>query len=131
MLELALNYGQGPMPLKTIASRQDISVKYLEQLIAILRTAGFVKSLRGPKGGYTLAKSPDQIKLSECFAALEGPMIGVECIEDKDSCTRVADCIAHGLWCQVEKAMMGVLEAVTLQGMIDRAKDPKNLNYYI
>ena len=131
MLELALNHGNGPMRLKVIAQRQDISVKYLEQLIAILRQTGFVKSLRGPKGGYILAKSPDQIKLSECFAALEGLTIGVECLEDKTSCARIGDCIARSLWDQVQQAMMGVLESVTLKDLIDRASNEKTLNYHI
>jgi Rrf2 family protein len=89
ILELALNDDKGPLQLKIIAHRQDISLKYLEQLMAILRTTGFVKSLRGAKGGYVLAKAANQIKLSDVFGALEGPSaITVECLDDDSYCAR-------------------------------------------
>ena len=131
ILEIAVNYGNGPLQTRIIAQRQNISVKYLEQLMAILKSAGFVRSTRGAKGGYNLAKPPDQIKLSEVFSSLEGPVVTVECLEDESYCANAADCIARQLWAQVQKAEDDVLESITLQDLVDRAKDGKTLNYQI
>jgi Rrf2 family protein len=85
ILELAVNHGKGPLQTRVIARRQNISVKYLEQLMAMLKTGGFVRSIRGSKGGYVLARPPAQIKLREVFSALEGPVVTVECLEDEPS----------------------------------------------
>ena len=132
ILELALNNDKGPLPLKIIAHRQDISLKYLEQLMAILRTTGFVKSLRGAKGGYVLAKAANQIKLSDVFGALEGPSaITVECLDDESYCARTSDCVTRQVWAEVQEAIMGILESVTLQDLVDRAREKGDLNYQI
>jgi len=131
VLELAENYGKGPLQLKIIAQRQEISVKYLEQLMSALRSAGFVRSTRGSKGGYVLAKSPEQIKLGDVFHCLEGPVVTVECVENEGYCTRTNDCAARQIWAEVEKAVIGVLQSITLQNLVDRAKNNKSLNYHI
>lgn len=130
-LELACNYGKGPIQIKTIAKRQEISVKYLEQLMAILKSAGFVRSIRGAKGGYVLAKPPNQVKLSDIFNALEGPIVTVECLESDEYCARAADCVARELWSQVQQAVIGVLESVTLEDLVERAKSDKTSYYQI
>lgn len=120
---MAQSHGKGPLPLKVIARRQDISVKYLEQLMAILRSAGLVKSVRGAKGGYILAKTPKQIKISELFRVLEGAsLITVECVQDKDYCRRAADCTVRQLWTQVQQAVDGVLDSITLQELVARTE---------
>ena len=131
VLELAENYGKGPIQLKTIAQRQEISAKYLEQLMTILKSAGIVNSVRGSKGGYLLAKAPEQIKLSDIFRCLEGPVVTVECVENESYCTRTNDCVARQIWAEVQKAIMEVLQSKTLQNLVDRAKDKKALDYYI
>jgi Rrf2 family protein len=131
LLELATSQREGPMQIRTIAHRQDISVKYLEQLMAILKSAGFVRSVRGAKGGYILAKKANQIKLSDVFNALEGQVTTVECVENEDYCARVADCVARQLWAEVQKAIMDVLQSITLQDLVDRTKDKKVLSYQI
>jgi len=132
ILELAGNRSKGPLQLKIIAQRQDISVKYLEQLVAILKSAGFVRSVRGSKGGYILAKAPNQIKLSDVFNALEGSSaVAVECLENKNYCARAADCMARQLWAQVQDAIETVLQSITLQDLIDRARDKRTLDYQI
>jgi len=131
ILELAESYRQGPLQLKIIAQHQDISVKYLEQIIAMLKSGGFVKSIRGAKGGYILAKAPNQIKLSDVFDCLEGRVTTVECIEDEDYCARVADCVARKLWVWVQEAIDSVLQSITLQDLLDRAKDKRALDYQI
>ena len=131
IIELAQNGNNKPLQLKIIAQRQDISVKYLEQLMAILRSSGFVRSIRGSKGGYVLAKAPNQIKLNEVLHRLEGTVTTVECVENEDYCSRSADCASRYLWVQVEQAIEKVLEAITLQDLVDKANDDKKLDYQI
>jgi len=131
VLELAENHDKRPIQLKIIARHQGISVKYLEQLMAILKSSGIVGSVRGSKGGYVLAKPPDQIKLSDCFNCLEGPVITVECVENNDYCPRACDCVARSVWAEVQKAVFAVLESMTLQSLLDRSKRDKTLHYHI
>ena len=132
ILELAGNYGNGPLQIRIIAQRQNISVKYLEQIMAILKSAGFIRSIRGSKGGYILVKAPNQVKLNDVFNALEGSSaIALECLENKNYCARAADCMARQLWAQVQEAIETVLQSMTLQDLIDRAKDKRTLDYQI
>jgi Rrf2 family cysteine metabolism transcriptional repressor len=131
VLELAANQSKEPLRIKTIAHRQNISVKYLEQLMAILKSAGLVRSIRGSKGGYILAKAANQIKLSDIFDCLEGPVTTVECLENKNYCARVADCLTRQVWAEVQQAIMNVLQSMTLQDLVDKAKDKGTLNYQI
>lgn len=131
MLELAGNKMGSPLQLKVIAEHQDISVKYLEQLMAILKSAGFVRSVRGSKGGYTLAKAPSQIRLSDIFNCLEGPVITAECVESENYCARAADCVAKEVWTRVEEAIRNILQSITLQDLVDWAKQKKSLDYQI
>lgn len=131
ILELALNYGKGPLQLKIIAESQEISVKYLEQLMAILKSAGMVKSIRGSKGGYILARSPGEIKVSDCFNCLEGPVVTAECVENFSYCRRISDCVVRDIWVEMHKAIMNVLQSMTLQDLVDRSKGGKTVNYNI
>jgi len=131
ILQLAVNYGKGPLQTRAIARDQNISVKYLEQLMAILKAGGFVRSLRGSKGGYTLARPPNQIKLSDVFNALEGSVLTVECLENDNYCAQTVDCVARQLWAQVQQAIDSVLQSTTVQDLIDRTEKGKTLNYQI
>jgi Rrf2 family cysteine metabolism transcriptional repressor len=131
IIELAQNDSKKPLQLKIIAQRQEISVKYLEQLMAVLRSAGFVRSIRGSKGGYVLAKSPNEIKLNDVMHRLEGTVATVECVENDDYCSRSADCAARYLWTQVEQAIDRVLEGITLRDLVEKASEHKKLNYQI
>jgi len=130
-LELAVNHGKGPLQTKVIAQRQNISVKYLEQLMALLKAGGIVRSIRGSKGGYLLARAPNQIRMNEVMHRLEGTVSTVECVEDKDSCSRSADCAARYLWMQVENSIEHVLQSITLQDLVDKANEEKKLDYQI
>ena len=121
-IELAQYDAPRPLQLKLIAERQDISVKYLEQLMSMLRSAGFVRSIRGSKGGYVLAKPPEQIKLSDLFHSLEGTVTTAECTEDEDYCGRSADCAAREVWVKVETAINEVLSKITLADLVKSAK---------
>lgn len=130
-MELAVNGSDTPLQIKTIAQRQDISVKYLEQLMATLKMTGFVKSVRGSRGGYILAKAADQIKLNDCFTVLEGPVATVECVKNNSYCQRTADCVVRDIWVRVQEAIDAVLESVSLQDLVDKTRNSGLLNYQI
>lgn len=130
ILELAVEYGHGPLQIKVIAQREDISNKYLEQLIAMLKAAGLVRSIRGPRGGYLLTRPPGEIKLSEVFATLEGPTISVECLEHPEFCPKCMDCVTRQVWSQMQDAMMGVLEGMTLQDLVDKVQKGEGTENY-
>ncbi len=131
VLELARNDGDRPMQLRNIAKHQEISLKYLEQLIAMLKTAGFVRSIRGSKGGYLLAKPADQIRLSEVFECLEGSVTTVECVVTASVCDRAADCVVRQVWVEVQESIHKVLNSLTMQDLVNRAKDAANGDYQI
>ena len=131
ILELALEYGNGPVQIKTIAQRQEISNKYLEQLIVMLKSASLVRSIRGPRGGYILAKAPNEIRLDEIFRTLEGPMVAVECIEHPEYCAKCSDCVTRQLWSEIQGAMLGVLQAKTLQDLVDEKRSGPGDTYSI
>ena len=130
VIELAQHKEKRPLQLKLIAERQGISIKYLEQLMSVLRSSGFIRSIRGSRGGYKLARSAEDIKLSEIFRCLEGPVTTAECTENKDYCERAADCVAREVWVQVEEAIHGVLDSITLGDLVKRVESPR-FNYQI
>jgi Rrf2 family protein len=131
MLELAQSFGQGPLQTRIIAKNQDISAKYLEQLMAALKSAGLIKSQRGAKGGYILASPPDKIKLSEVFDVFEGPVVTVECVTNENYCTKAANCIARLIWSEVHRAVKDILQSMTLQDALEKAKKDCKANYQI
>jgi Rrf2 family protein len=130
LLELAIANNTGPLQIKVIAERQKISNKYLEQLVAILKTAGLVRSIRGPHGGYVLAAPPEEIKLSEVFRTLEGPVLTTECVEDASVCPNSADCVTRKLWVEMDEAILGVLENKTLLDLVEMAEKSKQTMSY-
>jgi Rrf2 family protein len=123
MLELASRYGEGPIELKEIAKRENISLKYLEQVIVPLRTAGFVKSVRGSKGGYSLAKPPSEICLNDLIEILEGPLNLIECLNDPKACQKIPYCVTRDIWKEVSEAIQGIFHSVTLEDMVNRRKE--------
>ena len=122
MLELSLRYNTGPVLLKDISSSQDISLKYLGQLIIPLKIAGLIKSTRGSHGGYFLARSPEKIKLSEILAAVEGSLDIVECIKSPEICYRSKNCVAREIWEKASKKFYDVFESITLKDMLGKHK---------
>ena len=134
MFDLAQHYGEGPVSLKTIAGRQDISEHYLEQLIAVLRKTGMVKSVRGAQGGYILAREPADIKVGDIVRVLEGPIAPVECVNDNDSeqCQKAEYCITRNVWEKVKDSIEEVLDSISLQDMCQEAEKAKaDRNYYM
>lgn len=130
LLELAIAHKGVPLQIKAIAERQSISNKYLEQLVAMLKTAGLVRSIRGPHGGYVLAKSPAEIKLTDVFKTLEGPILTVECVDDESACSNSADCITRRLWMEINEAILNVLDNKTLGDLVDMAEQNKSKMSY-
>ena len=123
MLDLAFHYGEGPIELKEIAKRESISLKYLEQVIVPLRTAGLVKSVRGSKGGYSLAKPPSEICLNDLIEILEGPLNLIDCLNDSRICQRIPYCVTRDIWKEVSEAIQGIFHSVTLEDMVNRRKE--------
>ena len=134
LMDLALNGGSSPVPLKAIAQRQQISLTYLEHLVTPLIGAGIVRSVRGAKGGVALARPPKEIKLIEVIKLLEGSTAPTECINDPGVCPRSARCATRDVWSEVEDAINNVLEATTLEDLAERQKkkgEPLEQMYYI
>jgi Rrf2 family protein len=118
MLELASRYNTGPVLLKDISSSQDISLKYLGQLIIPLKIAGLIKSTRGSHGGYFLARSPEKMKLSEILKAVEGTLDIAECIKSPDICYRSKNCAARKIWEKASRQFYDVFDSITLKDML-------------
>lgn len=120
LIEIAANSSQVPLGISSIAERQEIPPKYLEQIIPTLKQGGLVKSTRGARGGYTLARKPETIRLNRVVELLDGPIVPVECIANPDSCKRVVSCAAREVWVRVGRAVMDSLDSMTLQDLVDR-----------
>jgi len=126
MIELARNYGAGPLSLKSIAEQKDLSNHYLEQLATPLRNAGLIRSVRGPYGGYTLAKEPDKITSGDIIRVLEGPITLVEVMEEEEAAQQA-------LWMQIRDVIKEVLDTTTLDDLLkyDDEDPQKDYMYYI
>ena len=127
MLELASHFGEGPIELKEIAKKENISLKYLEQVIIPLRSAGLVKSVRGSKGGYSLAKSPSEIRLNDLVEILEGPINLIECLRDPKGCQKSSFCVTRDIWKEVSEAIYQIFHSITLEEMVNRRKEKEGL----
>ncbi|MFA9435017.1 MAG: Rrf2 family transcriptional regulator [Deltaproteobacteria bacterium] len=124
MLDLAAHHDQGPTPLREIAKRQDLSVKYLEQLIIPLKAAGYIRSVRGARGGYTLARKPDKINVGQIIKVLEGGLSLVDCVEDPKLCEREKNCPTRDIWLRMSERLMEELSSLTLSDVLDGKKLP-------
>jgi Rrf2 family protein len=122
MLELTLRGGAKPVPLRELAARQEISAKYLEQILNPLMVNGLVKSVRGARGGYLLGRKPSEITLYDIVRSMEGPMAPVECVENADYCDRVGGCSVHLIWEEMEQLMVNFLSGMTLADLAQRQK---------
>lgn len=128
LLDIALHGGEGPVLLKGIAQRQQISLLYLEHLITPLVAAGIIRSTRGAHGGVWLAKPPEEVNLSEVVQLLDGSMALVECVDDSKTCSRSDLCVTRDIWGELKQAIEGVLESTTLLDLVERQKKKEHLN---
>lgn len=132
MLDLAINNTGEYVPLKLVSERQDISVKYLEQIITALVKAGFVKGLRGSKGGYKIAKQPEDYTVGMILRLTEGSLAPVSCLEDEvNVCDRCDDCITLELWKELYDAINNVVDNITLADLIERYNSKIGNDYSI
>jgi Rrf2 family protein len=132
LVDIALNSDGGPVLLRDIAKRQEISAQYLEHLVSPLIRAGILRSIRGAKGGIALAKPPEEITLSRVIEILEGSVAPVECVDNAALCARSDECVTRDVWVEIKAAVMGVLESLTLKDLMDRqrAKAPSKSETY-
>ncbi len=128
LLQIAVTYDGNPVPLSSIAESQEISRKYLEQLVASLRKAGLIGSRKGVRGGYFLTREPADISLWDVFCTLEGCTPLVECIPSPETCDRSGFCTTRGIWDLLDQKLQQFWESFTLQDLIDRLPEiEKNL----
>jgi Rrf2 family protein len=118
MIALAMNYDQGPLFLKEIAKKENISEKYLSIIVISLRSSGLVTSTRGANGGYALARPPEQINMKEMIDVLEGDSCLVKCVKDPSECPRVAVCVVRDVWTMIGEKIAEVLQSVTLDKLV-------------
>jgi len=121
MVSLARFFGQGPIPLATIAADSAVPVAYLEQLMLPLRRAGLVVSTRGAHGGYQLARPPEQVKVGEIYRVMEGPVAPMSCVSEDsgdETCPMIEGCATRIVWLRVRDSIIDVLDSTTLADLL-------------
>jgi len=125
MLNLGIRFQneETPVVLKDVSQEEDISIRYLEQIIIPLKIKKLVKSIRGAGGGHSLAKPPQKIKLLEIIEALEGPLALVDCLEDREECGRIPFCATYEVWKEASALLKDFFQKKTLQDLIEIWKE--------
>ena len=120
MLDISMNGDGGPVSFKDVSQRQGISIKYMEQIGSMLTRAGFLNSVRGAHGGYSLANKPSEYTIGAILRVTEGPLVPVLCLEDEgNACARTSNCMTYPLWEKLNDAINEVVDNTTLQDLID------------
>lgn len=128
MLEFALHPDQCTK-INQVAERQQISEKYLEQIVTILSRAGYVKSMRGAQGGYRLARDPSEYTVGMILRLTEGSLAPVACLEDeKNQCSRAGICVTLNVWKQLNNAISDVVDHVTLADLVEEQQNMPDVN---
>jgi len=117
MVDLAINYGEQPVSIKSISERQSISEYYLEQLFSSLRKAKLIKSVRGSQGGYILNRAPEEITIYDIINVLEGPIEISNCLED-DECNNIDCCATRLLWKKIKNSIDSVTSSINLKDIV-------------
>ena len=131
LLQIALDSKDGkPSQGKTISAKQEISEPYLEQIMIPLKTAGFIRTIRGCNGGYLLNRKPEEISVLNIIELFEGEFTLVECVSDKKSCSRIKNCYTSGVWKKLSNSLRGTADKITLASIIDERKG-SNSDYAI
>ena len=121
MLDLAMNYGGEYVTIKSISERQEVSSKYLEQIVISLSRAGFVKSSRGVQGGYKLARPANEYTVGMILRLIEGSLVPVACMEDDPiECPRRCKCVTIDVWNQLSDAINSVVDNITLADLVKK-----------
>lgn len=132
MIDLVQNQGDGYVSLKDIANRQEISKKYLEQIVAILNKPDVLRTNRGYQGGYRLAKNANEYTVGDILRLTEGGLAPVSCLDNSPIlCDRAENCITLPIWKGLYKVISEYLDSITLQDIIDKNSDVSNFDYII
>jgi Rrf2 family cysteine metabolism transcriptional repressor len=122
VLDIAMHGGNGPVTLNEIAKRQEVSKKYVGHIVNQLLAAGILESVRGPQGGYMLARPAKQIRLGEIIRALDGSMAPVRCAEKPDFCSKSKKCAMQEIWITLRDRIDSVVDGVTVADLVNRQK---------
>ena len=125
LVDLARHIDKGPIQIGDISKRQDISVKYLEQLIRPLKQADLVTSVRGPKGGHLLAKNPEDISLGKIVRLFEGQSELVECVSNPETCEKSDDCQVRLAWTEATRVLYEKLDSTTIADLLQESPSAK------
>ncbi|MCJ7612188.1 MAG: Rrf2 family transcriptional regulator [Candidatus Aminicenantes bacterium] len=124
MLELALHHPNGPLHIRTISAAQEIPERFLEQILLLLKRAGYLRSKKGPNGGYSLAKPPAEITVAEIIRVMDGPLAPIDCVSvtAHEVCSREKFCGLRWLWKECRDVLADILERTTFGDLADRTK---------
>jgi Rrf2 family protein len=122
MLDLALHARDGFVTLKDISRRQEISQKYLWQIVAQLKSAGLVEAYKGSRGGFALARSPSDVTLKDILEPLEGGCELVDCIKHPTSCDRTAACVTRTIWKELGQKLADAMAGITLKDLVEKSQ---------
>ena len=131
IIEIAKQANDKPITRKTICDSQQISSSYLENILIILKNQGIIKTTRGPKGGYTLAKDPAEITMYDIVSVFEGSISAVHCVDDPSSCVRNLNCPTKIVWEELMQAQTRVLKKFTIENLVQRSEDNRVFDYSI
>jgi Rrf2 family protein len=132
VIDLARRYGEGPVQSAEIAARESIPEAYLEQLLTSLRKAGLVRSSRGPRGGHELAREPGGVAVGEIIAALEGPLLSLDCLGEFDGDRASTASVTRELWESVASAANQILDTTSVADLVERQRTrEQRVMYYI
>ena len=120
VLDIALHAPEGPVHLGDISERQEISRKYLGQIISQLLAAGILESIRGPQGGYILSRAPGEIRLGEIVRTLDGSLAPVRCVDKPDLCDRTEKCVTREVWAKAKESMDSLFDQITVADLMER-----------
>ena len=129
ILELARHYNKNLLTVKQIAEKQEISEKYIEQIISLFNKAGMVRSQRGASGGYRLVDAPADVTVGDVLRVTEGKLQIVECtVEDSRFCKRWGECVTVDVWREVRRAVLDVVDNITIADLVERSDQKCDFN---
>ncbi|HEY9593428.1 MAG TPA: Rrf2 family transcriptional regulator [Spirochaetia bacterium] len=131
ILDLSEHFGEEPVTIQELATRSDIPIKFLEQILLALKRGEFVKSRRGKAGGYTLARDPSQISLGDVMRYIDGPIEPVACVnDDYKGCGDMTGCVLRGVWSKVAESTARIVDTVTFKSLADQRRKMKTAEDY-
>lgn len=131
VLEIALNRSGDKLTRKQISKNQEIPSSYLENILISLKTKGIIRTIRGPKGGYELAKEPEEITVFEIVNILEGPSDSFPCLDDSNACTRSSICVTTDVWRRLQEVQKDLLSEITIKDLVEQTQELYSPNFSI